>query len=67
MALVSHVSLAVLAAADASVAEAAEDVADVAGVAVAADVDAAVVNQLLEYRFQNGSLYEFMQGSFFYT
>ncbi len=69
LALGSHASLAVLgveAVVDASVAVGAEDAAEVAGVAVAADVDAAAVNQLLEFRFQHDPCTSQCRGLFLY-
>jgi hypothetical protein len=53
LALVSPASSAVLAAEDASVAAAAAGVEDAEDVAAAADADAAVVNQLLAFCFQD--------------
>lgn len=59
-ALDSHASLVALAVVDASVAE---DAADVAG---AAGVDAAAVNQLLEFRFQLDPCMSQCRGLFLY-
>jgi hypothetical protein len=69
LALGSHVSLAVLVVLDASVAEAAADadaVAEVAGAAAAADVDAADVNQLLEYSVQKDPCMSLCRGFYYY-
>lgn len=68
-ALDSHASLAVLvvvAVVDASVAAGAEDAAEVAGVAAAEDVDAAAVNQLLEFRVQHDPCTSQCRGLFLY-
>lgn len=62
-ALDSHASLVALVVVDASVAEDAADAEDVAG---ADGVDAAAVNQLLEYRFQLDPCMSQCRGLFLY-
>jgi hypothetical protein len=65
-ALDSHASLVALAVVDASVAEDAVAAADAADVAGAAGVDAAAVNQLLEFRFQLDPCMSQCRGLFLY-
>jgi hypothetical protein len=65
-ALDSHASLVVLVVVDASVAADAVAAADAADVAGAAGVDAAAVNQLLEFRFQLDPCMSQCRGLFLY-